>query len=171
MVGWWSTHDISLKSWRWAKGMWSHTEQGIQYSWIMHAVAAESTVPVPGQVKKHLFFPSLQTHPHTDLVCVVKNSIFIFALDFTSPLPNKHTGTCFKSRRLNSPYLSRRRRWRLSPGWPPPSRSNGPCERDEPWECTELTSRLPFSPPALLDAPPAATAWRSRPGTAARRAR
>lgn len=75
MVRLWSPHDISLKSWRWAKGMWSHTEQGIQYNWIMHA-EPQYLLYLSWAKLQTPFFP-LQTHPHTDLVCVVKNSIFI----------------------------------------------------------------------------------------------
>lgn len=107
----------------------------------------------------------MQTHPHTEYVRW--KTAFSFCSRFHFSSPQQTHANALQNRRLN--YLSRRRKWRLSPGWPPPSRCNDPYERDEPWECTELTFRLPFSPPALLDAPLAATAWLSRPGTAARK--
>lgn len=163
MVGLWSAHDISLKSWRRAKGMWSHTEQGIQYNWIMHAAAARSTVPVPGQVT-NTFFPCKHTHTHTE-----SSICFCSRFDFSSP--QQTHDNAHQHGRFNGLYLSHRRKWRFSPGWSPPSRCSDPCERDGPWECTALTSHLPFSPPALSDALLAATAWLSRPDTAARRAR
>lgn len=48
----------------------------------MHAAAARSTVPVPGQVTNTFF--SLQTHPHT------LKAASAFALGFTSLLPDRH---------------------------------------------------------------------------------
>lgn len=121
-----------------------------------------STCPGPS----YIFFPPPANTPTHRLSTCGEKQHFYFALDFTFTQRTHANALCNWC--LNSPYLSRRRKWRWSPGWPPPSRCNDPYERDKPWLCTELTSRLPFSPPALWDAPLAATAWLSRPGTAAR---
>lgn len=121
---------------------------------------------------------SANTHPHTLLPvpAVIPNHfllLYISVLPLLSLAVQHHTNTrkCTQTPALSFIYLSRRRKWRLSPGSSPPGRCSDPCEKAEPWGCTTWTSRPPFSPPAPSAAPPAATASPSRPGNAARKVR
>lgn len=132
----------------------------------------------PGQSYKHLF-PRKHTHPPTHarthtLRCAGKQPSALVLSWRAQPKTNKHTTQeqqQMKQQSESIAHLSRRRRCGLSPASSPPGRCSGPCAPAEPWGCRAWTCRPPSSRRAPWAAPPAATAWPWRRGTAARRER